>query len=317
MAAFCLASVNNEGLRHMDNDAQNRKDQSCDDKSPGEEIIETPSRERESCQKEKSAKSKFKQWCDLDVDRQIESGAAVIGLVVGLLVACIAVKQLNAIREQADVMNNQLTEMKAGSADTQTIARSAKTQADNTKKLADTTEILAKATQSNVAQAKAALGATIEFSRLDKRAWVGLNKFASPSLDDGGTKKYIKEGSRPVFRVFITNFGKTPARNMQNLIDGRALLKGAPFEPDYRLEGTVSNSVLSPGAEGIMDTNPPPHPLTAKQVEAFTTGEQVLYVYGKITYDDIFDVKHETTFCGYLASDLASFITCSTYNNAN
>ncbi|MDH4082400.1 MAG: hypothetical protein OEV99_01255 [Nitrospira sp.] len=148
-------------------------------------------------------------------------------------------------------------------------------------------------------------------SSLDQRAWVGPTSFIHP----GGETKYFKEGSQPSFGVVLTNMGKTPARKMEVMIQRNTFKKGTPFTAVYNDDGKPGSVVfLFPGQIYKVTTNQEPAPLTASLVEMITSGEFTLYLYGMVTYEDVFDVKHQTTFCGFLKQDLTGFNACNTYN---
>lgn len=151
----------------------------------------------------------------------------------------------------------------------------------------------------------------LKSSNLDQRAWVGPTSFIHP----GGGAVYFREGSQPSFGVVITNNGKTPARNIRVKIQRNTFPKGTPFDAKYFDEGgPESTAVLFPNQTFNLTTGSEARPLTARLVEMITTEEFILYVYGMVTYEDVFGVKHRTTFCGYLTPDLTTFKTCSTYN---
>ena len=146
-------------------------------------------------------------------------------------------------------------------------------------------------------------------SNLDQRAWVGPTSFIHPG--EGCT--YFKEGSQPSFGVVVTNTGKTPARKVEAMIQRQTIKRGVPFNATYNDTGGPSSAIiLFPGRTFNLTTKPESLPLTAEQVEIITTGEFTLYVYGAITYEDVFAIKHQTTFCGYLKPDLTSFNACNT-----
>ena len=59
-------------------------------------------------------------------------------------------------------------------------------------------------------------------------------------------------------------------------------------------------------------------PLTKQQADGLLDGSFTLYVFGKITYRDIFKTWHLTTFCVRLQTqDPLGFVPCDTYNEAN
>jgi len=50
---------------------------------------------------------------------------------------------------------------------------------------------------------------------------------------------------------------------------------------------------------------------------SYTSGKNILYMYGSITYEDVFGVKHHTTVCMYLLPDLSAFTDCETYTEVD
>jgi hypothetical protein len=56
---------------------------------------------------------------------------------------------------------------------------------------------------------------------------------------------------------------------------------------------------------------------TKEDIDNIASGKIIYYLYGQITYADIFRNAHETTFCMYLKRDMTEFEHCDTYNDAN
>jgi len=158
---------------------------------------------------------------------------------------------------------------------------------------------------------------TQEQSRLDQRAWVGATEMNPPSFKDGDITVYIKEGEKNTsFGVNIVNSGKTPARkvkNKQKITAYPANAKFIPFYPPIN-EREMSVSVIQPGMKSILYFGLFDDPLTKEQINSFREGENILYIYGEITYEDVFGKKHRTTFCSYLDKTLSKTFQCQTYN---
>jgi hypothetical protein len=156
--------------------------------------------------------------------------------------------------------------------------------------------------------AGAALEATKESSRLDQRAWVGAVVSNAPE---------IVAGAEVSFQAVIGNTGKTPALYMWGGISARTLNKGQEFFPTYKTDSAVrqinSVSTLFPEMRSVYET--PPTKLTQAQVKALQDEDTVLYVYGRIGYQDIFLRPHCTTFCVTFAKDLKVPKGCLTYND--
>lgn len=68
----------------MNDHQQTGKDYSGNDESPIEEIIEEAKRNRERDEEEQPSKSLSQQLKELGLDRKIELGVAVVGLIIAL-----------------------------------------------------------------------------------------------------------------------------------------------------------------------------------------------------------------------------------------
>jgi cell division protein FtsI/penicillin-binding protein 2 len=160
---------------------------------------------------------------------------------------------------------------------------------------------IADSTEKTFAQSKAALDASIEISRNDQRAWVGPIEVTLPQFSDGSHAVYLKEGSQATIGVTITNSGKTPARKFMPRIQMGVLRTGKPFIPEYpALSTRQSVAVVHPGMKPILYAPPfgPPKQL----IDAIAGGQYVLYLYGIMTYEDIYNRPHKTTFCMFIVS---------------
>jgi hypothetical protein len=159
------------------------------------------------------------------------------------------------------------------------------------------------------------LQATIDNSRLDQRAWVGVTGFdmAQP----------VAIGSILGAQVAIANSGKTPALHVRTHIVTRFLDKATEFVPDNHVTGEFSEIVIQPGAKVTLPSKLSPgkyeNPAKLRQddLTLMASGEYVFWVGGVITYQDVFGKRHETAFCGFLSPDLKSFSGCKAYNKAN
>ena len=54
-----------------------------------------------------------------------------------------------------------------------------------------------------------------------------------------------------------------------------------------------------------------------QQIAALTSGQLIYYIYERISYSDIFDRQHTTTFCYFVLKTLTQLNTCETYNSAD
>jgi hypothetical protein len=175
--------------------------------------------------------------------------------------------------------------------------------------------------EQNLARSKAALDASIEASRNDQRAWVTNADMVPNFMDDKGVPTWVMEGRKLTFGVKLQNSGKSPALDVECKMAAKVFPKEIPFSPIYDpSERPPSRIVMRPGGIGEIDTSPS-DPLavdiTAEILADITSGRKRLCAYGEITYRDIFERHHVTTFCAYLSEDLRTFMHCNTYNYAN
>lgn len=168
----------------------------------------------------------------------------------------------------------------------------------------------------SIEQSKAALEVTIANARNDQRAWVGPIDTVGPQFKDAnGQPIYFAEGQRASLGVVIANSGKTPARRVEHRFSYRTLPNGTPFTPRYP-QPPRQAGVIQPGARPqlVIATETAP---TAQNIQTYRSGSQILYLFGHVTYEDIYGKPHYTTFCMYLLADLSAFGDCDTYNDAN
>ncbi len=52
-------------------------------------------------------------------------------------------------------------------------------------------------------------------------------------------------------------------------------------------------------------------------ITKLSNGESTMYVFGEITYKDVFDKFHSTRFCMFVFRDLKTLNSCDKYNEAN
>jgi hypothetical protein len=87
------------------------------------------------------------------------------------------------------------------------------------------------------------------------------------------------------------------------------------------MERYSSTNVLLPGARIQSSPQRPAEKATQAAVDALVQGKGILYLFGRITYDDAVNVgdlkHHESTFCSYLDRTLERFNVCDTYNESN
>jgi hypothetical protein len=254
--------------------------------------MESANPEGPETEQQNKAPSPFRTWIKLHREKVKHVGLHEWLMVLATIaMAGSTITYTHYASGQLEAMRGQLGEMKSSRIDNHELAIFAEKQAEQS------------------------LKASIEVSRNDQRAWVGQTDILPPVFTDGGKAVYFKDGERTRFTVFIVNSGKSPAKNVAQSTSYRTLGSKIKFSPRYPGESD-NRGVIQPGLR--LALNPPEtNRATRQMIETYASGENVLYLYGRITYDDIFDRPHQTTFCVYLLRDLANFTDCTTYNDAN
>lgn len=177
---------------------------------------------------------------------------------------------------------------------------------------ADAAQLAVHESRLNRQQSERALDATLEQFRLDQRAWVGVAGFKEPILE---VHKHF------IVSMRFTNTGKSPAINMRDQIVHRVLPKG--INPDFRqLREQHNAGVLQPNGTFEWEDEPTTDQETGKSrpldditYKIITSGDQVIWVYGVMHYDDVFGVHHWTNICYKFAPDSLAYNMCSTHND--
>lgn len=154
------------------------------------------------------------------------------------------------------------------------------------------------------------LGQQQDAMRHDQRAWVG----AGDEKFDIGPQKLEAEAT-------LKNVGKTPAIEVTSNIAWVGKKKGQILRSSDVTypRRDVSNGTIFPGQmTQIQNRQPDPiPPYQAVYVERLRSGEEILYVFGKIQYLDIFRVRHWTHFCVVVHQDLIGNSPCDIYTDSD
>lgn len=143
-------------------------------------------------------------------------------------------------------------------------------------------------------------------SHLDQRAWVNVGRTIRPSEIKAGVSQVESIGME-----FI-NSGKTQALDVNTVIAAQTLLTNIPFSPLYKGEARDSRTNLRPGVP--FSVKVPNVTLRQEQIDAIRNGTLIFYVYGEISYEDIFANHHCTKFCLSFSPDLKGTGFCGVYN---
>jgi hypothetical protein len=183
------------------------------------------------------------------------------------------------------------------------------TLAENRNELSKALDQNRRSLEASIAQSKAALDTSIAASRLEQRAWVAPLGISNISF---------KVGEPIAFSIVFQNSGKSPALHETHEIAARSFPKGGKVDFTYTPPlGIRSSTTIQPGMN-ITNSSPPDtlRP-TQGQIDAIKSGDAVLYLYGKISYDDVFSIQHHTTFCFVVNPDLTSAEWYTEYNEAD
>jgi hypothetical protein len=156
----------------------------------------------------------------------------------------------------------------------------------------------------------------LEIARLDQRAWVAVT-------DVVGTPK---EGQEFEISVHMKNTGKTFARNLK-LIRAIEAVTGNNSSPHFSEDNmdttklttgeTLGPALFAPNGDLYGNMILHPHEaMTKEHLEMIESGDAIVYVHGKMTYDDIFGCHHWTTYCFRLTPEL-KFTACETHNDSD
>lgn len=158
--------------------------------------------------------------------------------------------------------------------------------------------------------ANAALASNVHAARsfeADARGWVLFARLE-------GVPRLITSGINAGYLgapVVMKNYGKSPAR----YTDTKVQVALVPDEPDsFPTTAAFNTRIVSPGAEGkIMALTG--RRITPEEGAAVESRRVRIYVWGDVSYVDIFDTPRRTRFCGYTMFGSDEFIYCSKHND--
>lgn len=129
---------------------------------------------------------------------------------------------------------------------------------------------------------------------LDERAWVSVSSIEPIKACDWRA-------------ITFRNSGRTMALNFHVSGAAEAVAKGT--KPSKREDNFPGKGVISP--DGVFSDC-----VGDRLIDSSDWGKTDLAIHGRITYDDIFNVSHWTSFC-YLRSKNGEFVPCDTGNDTD
>jgi|CZKF01.1.fsa_nt_gi hypothetical protein len=141
--------------------------------------------------------------------------------------------------------------------------------------------------------------ATIDNFHNEQRAWIS----AQPAT--GAPKE------NPPYKIQfpISNTGRTPAKNVIVYFNGNWVIRGQ--ELTYSFKGVpVAMAPVAPGPTTTFSYNAPPDTHNDPSV----VKNMLFYVYGAITYDDVFKKGHWLTYC-FFVTEGDTYAYCREHND--
>jgi hypothetical protein len=168
------------------------------------------------------------------------------------------------------------------------------------------------ARQSSEKSSKDALDTSIRASRNDQRAWVGYwSSDFRPGLVVGQPLKINLE---------LRNSGKTPALDVQASTYTAQGTPNIEVHPNFSNETSGddidSKGVIQPNGTLFIPINYPIE-ITQPLINKVKTGIFTIYIISKITYLDVFQRPHYTTYCVEMNRTMDSFNSCRNYNDTD
>jgi hypothetical protein len=125
----------------------------------------------------------------------------------------------------------------------------------------------------------------------------------------------------PFLEVDLVNAGKTPAKHATYVAS--VVLKNSPPSDDATLNDDArgenlfhSDSVVAP--DGLLVVSGFLRAVITPELAAkIKTGSLSLYIYGKVTYQDIFSESRTTRFCSVFMPERNDMSDCTTYNDVD
>jgi hypothetical protein len=203
-----------------------------------------------------------------------------------------------AAEKAAKISEGQLEQMKSGSEQTDKIIKEAHRMSD--------------AMEETLRQSRVALDASIEASRLDQRAWVGIKNMSISTMEVG---QRLRTG------IDVINSGKTIAKDLRQtgyLVISRKIINIDEVVTSGTLPSTEPHIFGStfPNQQVVVN-NSIDSVLTAEQINAIKSGTLFVYLFGDLFYLDVYNRSHVTQYAGRYDPNSGIFLACPEHRNAD
>lgn len=227
------------------------------------------------------------------------------------------------------VFVGQLYEMKEGGRQTDKLVGFAKSQSDASTQIATASQnfvttasnavadFQAAAKQSNEAANKAAdntgmsVRNALEASRNDQRAWVAATGLSMDAPEVGKTMHGY---------VVWSNSGKTYAKKVESSV--HYIFVQNPIPDETALKKIPTSGSIQPASIGVLAPNSQYKTALETTVVGEIDKERIggswyTYIWGELSYDDIFQHTHSVMFCSLRQGATGDFDQCPFHNDAN
>lgn len=229
------------------------------------------------------------EWSQIELKDRL-----VIWLTAGIFVVAALTAYL--FLKQANIMQEQLGEMKGTGQQTDRQIILSQGQLVLAGRQTASTATIADSSKKNIE-------ATRDSIRLDQRAWIvlhGMDGF--PQLNQPWTIK-----------AYLMNIGKTPAKNVR--LSCNLEPEASETAVSFREKPYGAPMLFAPNdANNYCEMFPiQSHQVNQDTLDALTQKKSVIFLFGSVTYDDVFKKPHWFTFCRVMHSDGKAWDNCHTH----
>jgi hypothetical protein len=150
-------------------------------------------------------------------------------------------------------------------------------------------------------------------TQLSLRAYVGIDSIELQHSTEPITPPALADH----VAIKFENTGGTPAFNLS--VNATPYFSRTPLPQNFKYPETPNDPRTSgPSSHGIIASRVPEFfglGLTPQILDSLKRGEALLFVYGHITYDDVFHVRHTTIYCAQLYAGEGTFGLCSNHSD--
>ena len=150
-------------------------------------------------------------------------------------------------------------------------------------------------------------------SRLAQRAWVGLHK---------GLHEPVEQNRALECYLSFTNVGQTPAMNVTGRYTVLPEKKGFDIESYVRKHAGASSTDIPsrgpiiPGQVFVILANSR-EKVSQEEASQINSRNRIVYIFGEITYKDIFGERHESKYCYIVDPNNEKLAVYGQYNKMN